>query len=278
MGIEVGRRKSEVEPDSPTSESRAPARAMAAGWRARSSRRPRRRRGHSSRAPARRDADAVGDLDERAERLVHQLRHHAVDLHVEARRRVHRVGLHHRGPVARRKVRRTCAACVVLRVGQQDVGLVGPVEADATLGQPPLRPHRRRAEAVVRLVPLRRRRGQYCARSTMIGTVDCTAVETAASASARRLERQVDRQAAVGRDRMKSASPRPRSPAGRSASTVAAVAPGLASSMNVVKKRPVAPSARNQLVDGAFTPADSWPPLKNRACRSTSHARRRRGS
>ena len=38
---------------------------------------------------------------------------------------------------------------------------------------------------------------------------------------------------------------------------------GLASSTNVSKKGPVAPSARNQLVDGALTPAELCPALKS---------------
>ena len=37
---------------------------------------------------------------------------------------------------------------------------------------------------------------------------------------------------------------------------------GFESSTKVVKKLPVAPSARYQFVDGRVTPADSWPPLK----------------
>ena len=37
---------------------------------------------------------------------------------------------------------------------------------------------------------------------------------------------------------------------------------GFDSSTNVVKKLPVAPSARYQFVDGRVTPADSCPPLK----------------
>src|SRR3954463_12420279 len=41
-----------------------------------------------------------------------------------------------------------------------------------------------------------------------------------------------------------------------------AVAPGLASSRNVSKKLPVAPSAKNQSSDGLVTPALSWPAAK----------------
>ena len=33
--------------------------------------------------------------------------------------------------------------------------------------------------------------------------------------------------------------------------------------MNVSKNGPVAPSARNQVVDGAVTPADSCPPVQS---------------
>ena len=42
-----------------------------------------------------------------------------------------------------------------------------------------------------------------------------------------------------------------------------ALAFGLASRMNVSKNGPVAPSARNQLVDGPLTPADSCPALNS---------------
>ncbi len=44
--------------------------------------------------------------------------------------------------------------------------------------------------------------------------------------------------------------------------TLAAVVPGLMSRTKVVKKLPVAPSARNQSVAGAITPRDPWPALK----------------
>ena len=47
--------------------------------------------------------------------------------------------------------------------------------------------------------------------------------------------------------------------------TFAGVALGLATSTNVVKYDPVAPSARNHDVDPAGTPADSWPPSNSRA-------------
>ena len=43
----------------------------------------------------------------------------------------------------------------------------------------------------------------------------------------------------------------------------AGVSVGFATSTNVVKKLPVAPSARSQCVDGAVAPADAWPPLQN---------------
>ena len=45
--------------------------------------------------------------------------------------------------------------------------------------------------------------------------------------------------------------------------TLAGVAFGFASSTNVVKNAPVAPSARNHSVAGRLTPADSWPPVKS---------------
>src|SRR5687767_11322877 len=51
---------------------------------------------------------------------------------------------------------------------------------------------------------------------------------------------------------------------GRNVSTaVTGLAFGLASSTNVSKNGPVAPSARNQLLAGAVTPAELWPPLKS---------------
>ena len=62
---------------------------------------------------------------------------------------------------------------------------------------------------------------------------------------------------------------------------VASASPGFASSTNVVKNEPVAPSARNQLVAGAFTPADSWPALNSgvpEVHRALRHARLRRTS
>ena len=47
-------------------------------------------------------------------------------------------------------------------------------------------------------------------------------------------------------------------------STVVGVAVGFDSRMNRSKKEPVEPSARNQLVCGAVTPALSWPAAKTR--------------
>ena len=61
--------------------------------------------------------------------------------------------------------------------------------------------------------------------------------------------------------RCRSSRPARRWPGCRSPARVAAVAFGLASSMNIEKKPPVDPSARNQFSDGAVTPALLWPPL-----------------
>ena len=47
-------------------------------------------------------------------------------------------------------------------------------------------------------------------------------------------------------------------------STVVGVVLGLASRMNRSKNEPVEPSARNQLICGAVTPALSWPAAKTR--------------
>ena len=130
--------------------------------------------------------------------------------------------------------------------------------------RPSARPHLRATAVLPKLLCASCQRsgvnGQYCARSTRIGCVDSTAVATAALASegSSAAMFSVMRLPAGTVFVLVTGAP----PSGRNVTVaLASDVPGFASSTNVVKKEPVAPSARNQRVEGSFTPADSCPAL-----------------
>ena len=144
-------------------------------------------------------------------------------------------------------------------VGDQEVALEAAAAADLALAERPLRAGLRDAGARVRLVPVAAP-GQYIARSTMIGAVAVIDADTSLLGRTEFTGIVVRLCAgSVGVDVTTS-------PPGSRYRIVAVTgdAFGLASSRNVEKNEPVAPSATNHVVCGAGTAAASCPPFQTR--------------